>query len=218
MCIRDSEDIEQVNRLAGVACGRRELENWANSSELIDFYDVKGDLESILALSGKLETFTISAEIHPALHPGQSANIEKNGHNVGYIGMLDPRIQRSLGSRYPIYLFEIEMKAVISKSLAHHTPISRFPEVRRDIAIIVDQEVTASEVRSCINSVVNESFQNLKLFDVYQGKGIDPNRKSIALGLTFRHASRTLTDEEVKRSMDLIVDALEGNLGASLRN
>ena len=212
------EDIEQVGMLAGVACGRRESENWVNSSEFIDFYDVKGDLESVLALSGAPEDFTISANLHPALHPGQSATIKKNGDDIGYIGLLDPRIQRSMDIRYPIYLFEIKLDSVMSKSLHQHKPMSRFPEVRRDIAIIVDQKITASEVRSCINVAANDNLENLKLFDVYQGKGIDPNRKSLALGLTFRHASRTLTDEEVTRSIDLIVSSLEENLGASLRN
>ena len=96
--------------------------------------------------------------------------------------------------------------------------MSRFPEVRRDIAIIVDQKITAKDVRSCINSAADDSLQNLKLFDVYQGKGIDPNRKSLALGLTFRHSSRTLTDDEINHSMDSIVSSLEAQLGASLRN
>ena len=212
------DDIDQVRKLAGVACGRRESENWANSSEVIDFYDIKGDLESVLALSGEPEAFVISADKHPALHPGQSASIEKYGENVGFIGLLDPRIHQSLDIRHPIFLFEIKTDIIISKSLAEHTPMSRFPEVRRDIAIIVDQKITAKDVRSCIHSAADDSLQNLKLFDVYQGKGIDPNRKSLALGLTFRHSSRTLTDDEINHSMDSIVSSLEAQLGASLRN
>ena len=212
------DDIDQVRKLAGVACGRRESENWANSSEVIDFYDIKGDLESVLALSGEPEAFVISADEHPALHPGQSASIEKYGENVGFIGLLDPRIHQSSDIRYPIFLFEIKTDIIISKSLAKHTPMSRFPEVRRDIAIIVDQKITAKDVRSCIHSAADDSLQNLKLFDVYRGKGIDPNRKSLALGLTFTHSSRTLTDDEINHSMDSIVSSLEAQLGASLRN
>ena len=212
------DNIAQIRKLAGVACGRRESESWANSSEVIDFYDIKGDLESILALSGDPDAFSMSAGGHPALHPGQTAAIEKNGEKCGFVGLLTPRIQQSLDIRYPIFLFEIEIDALISKTLAQHTPMSRFPEVRRDIAIILDQVVSASAVRQCIQSAADDTLKNLKLFDVYQGKGIDPTRKSIALGLTFQHASRTLTDDEINHSMDSIVTSLEAQLGASLRN
>jgi len=96
--------------------------------------------------------------------------------------------------------------------------MSRFPEVRRDIAVIVDQAATAAALRRCITGAANDSLQNLKLFDVYQGKGIDPNRKSLAIGLTFQHASRTLTDDEINNSVDKIVTSLEAQFGASLRN
>ncbi len=96
--------------------------------------------------------------------------------------------------------------------------LSRYPEVRRDIAVIVDQVVSAANIRVCIEAVADDTLQNLKLFDVYQGKGIDTNRKSLALGLTFQHPSRTLRDEEINNSMDKIVASLEAEFGASLRN
>ena len=212
------EEIIQVGKLAGVACGRRETENWANSPEFIDFYDVKGDLESIFALVGEPEDFSLLAGEHPGLHPGQTAKIEKNSQTVGYIGLLDPRIQKKLDCRYPIFLFEIETNSLISETLSQHSALSRFPEVRRDIAILVKQTTSAEEVRSSIIAAADETLVNLKLFDVYQGKGIDPNRKSMAMGLTFRDASRTLTDDEINNSMNTIVSSLETGLGASLRN
>lgn len=212
------EDVTQVKKLAGVACGRREQENWANSPELIDFYDIKGDIESLLGMTGATGSFEFVQEQHPALHPGQSAAIVKNGENIGFVGLLDPRIQQSLDVRYPISLFELNISALISKNIAQHLPMSRFPEVRRDIALILDQSVQAGDVRKCVQSAADDTLENLKLFDVYQGKGVDPNRKSLALGLTFRHASRTLTDDEINISMDSIVSSLETQLGASLRN
>tara|TARA_B100000131_G_C18032811_1_gene579160 strand:+ start:76 stop:1023 length:948 start_codon:yes stop_codon:yes gene_type:complete len=212
------EEIIQVGKLAGVACGRRETENWANSPEFIDFYDVKGDLESIFALVGEPEDFSLLAGEHPGLHPGQTAKIEKNCQIVGYVGLLDPRIQKKLDCRYPIFLFEIETNSLISETLSQHSALSRFPEVRRDIAILVKQTTSAEEVRSSIIAAADETLVNLKLFDVYQGKGIDPNRKSMAMGLTFRDASRTLTDDEINNSMNTIVSSLETELGASLRN
>jgi len=118
----------------------------------------------------------------------------------------------------PVYLFEVSIDALTEKRVPVSTALSRFPEVRRDIAVIVDQEVPAVAVTRCIRSASDETLTNLKLFDVYLGKGIDPNRKSIALGLTFQHPSRTLTDDEVGRSIDTIIVALAETMGASLRN
>jgi phenylalanyl-tRNA synthetase beta chain len=123
-----------------------------------------------------------------------------------------------LDIRFPIFLFELIVDSVISKKLAQSDPMSRFPEVRRDIAVIVDQCATAAELRRCITEAATNTLQNLKLFDVYQGKGIDPNRKSLAIGLTFQHASRTLMDEEINDSVEKIVASLEAQFGASLRN
>ena len=169
-------------------------------------------------MTGQSDTFEFVSASHPALHPGQSASILKNNEIIGYVGLLDPRIQQSLDVRYPVFLFELEIDAISDKKVASSAVMSRFPEVRRDIAIIVDQIVTASAIRQCIQTTADDTLQNLKLFDVYQGKGIDPTRKSIALGLTFQHASRTLTDDEINNSMDKIVASLEAEFGASLRN
>ena len=212
------DNILQVKKIAGVVCGPRQDENWSNDSQLVDFFDVKGDIESVLALTGQSENFEFIAQPHPALHAGQSAAIRKNGETVGYVGLLDPRVQQELDIRFPIFLFELAVDAVIAKKLAHSEPMSRFPEVRRDIAVIVDQTATAADLRQCITTAATDTLQNLKLFDVYQGKGIDPNRKSLALGLTFQHTSRTLTDDEINDSVEKIVASLEAQFGASLRN
>jgi phenylalanyl-tRNA synthetase beta chain len=212
------ENISQIKKLAGIACGPRQNENWSNDSQIIDFYDVKGDIESVLALTGEAETFEFVAQAHPALHAGQSAAIQKDGKTVGYLGLLDPRVQQELDIRFPVFLFELTVHSVISKKLAQSKPISRFPEVRRDISVIVDQGETAAELGRCITTAVTDILQNLKLFDVYQGKGIDPNRKSLSIGLTFQHASRTLRDDEINDSVEKIVASLEAQFGASLRN
>ena len=169
-------------------------------------------------MTGQAETFEFVAQSHPALHSGQSAAIQKNGEIVGYVGLLDPRIQQQLDIRFPIFLFELTVDSVIAKKLAHSESMSRYPEVRRDIAVIIDQVVTANALRQCITAAASDTLQNLKLFDVYQGKGIDPNRKSLGIGLTFQHASRTLTDDEINGSVDKIVASLEAQFGASLRN
>ena len=211
-------DITQTKKLAAVVTGNRQAENWANDSQPLDFYDIKGDIESLLVMTGEPESFKFEVGRHPALHPGQSATITKNGESVGHVGLLDPRVQQKMDIRPQVFLFELNIDAVINKSLAASTPMSRFPEVRRDIALIVDQVVTSIDLTECIELAADETLQNLKLFDVYQGKGIDPNRKSLALGLTFQHSSRTLTDDEINNSVDKIVVSLETAFGANLRN
>ena len=210
--------ISQVQKLAGLACGPRQVENWANDRESIDFFDIKGDLESLFSLTGDKGRFEFSAGSHPALHPGRTAVIHRDGELAGYAGLLDPRLQQKLDLRYPVYLFEIKLESIIPKLLARSRPISRYPEVRRDLAIVVDRRVTSSEVHGCIDNVADETLKNLKLFDVYQGKGIDPDKKSLALGLTFQHASRTLADEDISSSVDRIRASLEETFGARLRS
>ena len=212
------ENITQEKMLAGVVCGDRFAENWADKSQAIDFYDIKGDLESIFTLTGDPESFEFAPSRHRALQKGQSAEILREGRIVGYLGLLDPRIQKKLDIRPQVFLFELKMSELVAKPVSTSLALSRYPEVRRDIAVIVDQAVTAANIRVCVESAADDTLQNLKLFDVYQGKGIDTNRKSLALGLTFQHPSRTLTDEEINNSMDKIVASLEAELGASLRN
>ncbi len=214
----EMSDIRQERMLAGVVFGKRQPESWANSTQAVDFFDIKGDVESVLNLTGAIEEFEFSKGHHPALHPGQTAQISRNGNLVGYLGLMDPRTQKSLAIEQNVYLFELKLDEITSRRVPEADRLSKFPEVRRDIAVIVDNGVSAAEINACVRSVAKTAFKNLKLFDVYQGKGIDPNRKSLAIGLTFQHASRTLTDDEINNSVEKIVASLEAQFGASLRN
>jgi phenylalanyl-tRNA synthetase beta chain len=211
-------EIQQDQVLAGVASGARSPELWSNPSGELDFFDVKGDLESILALTGDVRGFTFDKASHPALHPGQSAAIRRGEVVLGYLGLLHPQVQDQLELHEPVYLFELALDPLITGRLPEFADLSKFPEIRRDIAIIVDQDVLAVDIRACILENAGNWLQNLKLFDVYQGKGIDPNRKSIALGLTFQHPSRTLTDDDINSSVDRVVASLQDRFKASLRN
>lgn len=211
------DNITQELMLAGVACGPRFEENWANPAQPVDFYDIKGDIESVLSRTGALDEFEFAPASHPALHPGQSASLHRKGALVGYMGLLDPRAGQALDIAQPVYLFEFKISALVGRQVPNSTVLSRYPEVRRDLAVIVDEKITAAALTKCVQKAASDSLTNLKLFDVYQGKGIDPNRKSLALGLTFQHPSRTLTDDEISQSVDKIVAALGSELGASLR-
>lgn len=209
--------MQQDNVLAGIVFGNVLPEQWAASEQKLDFFDVKGDVEALLALSGRLEAFSFSAESHPALHPGQSARILLNGKAVGWLGAAHPSLESQLGLSGQTFLFEIEASALLSGTVAKFREISKYPAIRRDIALVLDRNTPASAVMETARKAAPDTLQNLKLFDVYQGEHIDSGRKSIALGLTLQAQSRTLTDDEVDSAIEQIVTTLANELGAALR-
>ncbi len=213
----DVKGFQQEAMIAGLLYGQREAENWSAKAEPVDFYDIKGDIESLLALSGDVERFAFVAAEHPALHPGQTASITMDGQIVGYVGTLHPQIQKALGLPQAAYVFELTQAALAEARLPSFAPLSRFPEVRRDLAVIVDQELPVSELEAKVKEVAGELLTKLKVFDVYVGKGIDSQRKSIALSLTFQHLSRTLTDDEITTASDAVINALKESFNAELR-
>jgi len=168
-------------------------------------------------MSGNQDVYAFTSVEHPAVHPGQAAAIAIGGQNIGVVGALHPQLQKSLGLSQPVYLFEISLDAIIQVELPKFSPLSKFPEVRRDIAIIVDQVVSVAELEEKTRAAAGDYLSNLKVFDVYIGKGIDSHRKSIALGLTFQHLSRTLTDEEINNAMDSVLESLKQAFGADQR-
>lgn len=215
--IRQGSEIKQENRLSGVVYGSVEPEQWGSATRKVDFYDVKGDIEALLALTHRRDAFDFVAETHPALHPGQSARIYLKGEAIGWLGAIHPTLERELDLHGQTYLFEIEATALCTRMVAKFTEISKFPAIRRDLAVVVEQGVSAAEVLDCISSAAPDTLMNLKLFDVYQGEHIDSGRKSLALGLTLQAQSRTLTDEEVDAAIKTVVNTLGTKLGATLR-
>lgn len=206
---------KQVPMLAGLMYGSKLPEGWSAKTEELDFFDLKGVVEGLLDITSK--DFRFVAAEHSALHPGQCAAVELNGQKVGYLGALHPQIQQELGINQSVYLFEIEQSALAEARLPAFDPLSKFPEVRRDLALLVARETTADALLGGVKAAAGEHLVDLKVFDVYTGKGIDAERKSIALGLTYQHPSRTLTEEEINSSVDAVVKRLEDELGASLR-
>ena len=214
--VKSDTGLKQVPTLAALLTGRREPESWSESGDLVDFYDLKADLESLLSVSAGTISFT--AAKYAALHPGQTADIYCDGKRIGRIGALHPSLQAKWDFVNPVYLFELDQQPLLERKVPVFTELSRYPEVRRDLALIVDRQLAADEVLQVVRKSAGEYLSDLKLFDIYQGKGIDPERKSLALGLTFRHSSRTLNEEEVSQSVDAVVQTLKEAFGASLRN
>ncbi|EJL03548.1 MULTISPECIES: phenylalanine--tRNA ligase subunit beta [Pseudomonas] len=211
------EGLKQEPMLAGVVCGSRLPEGWAQGRDVVDFFDVKADVEAVLGFAGALDAFTFVPGKHPALHPGQTARIERDGREVGYVGAIHPELSKTLGLDRPVFVFELVLAEVALGKMPKFQELSRFPEVRRDLALLADLEVASSAVLEVIRENAGEWLTDLRLFDVYQGKGIDPHRKSLAVGLTWQHPSRTLNDDEVNTATQNILTSLENRLNATLR-
>lgn len=211
------DSLNQHMALAGLICGTRKPVGWTGGKEKVDFYDIKGDLESVLALTADIDAFSFEVVENPALHPGQSAAILRQNEIVGWIGRLHPQIQAELDIQAELYLFQVDLDKITESKLPKFEQVSKFPEVRRDLAFFVDNTVEAQKLIKTARQEAGENLINLKLFDVYHTKDIENKGKSIALGLTFQHSSRTLSDEEINKSVDRVVTALQNEYEAELR-
>lgn len=211
------EGLKQEPMLAGVICGARLPESWAHARDSVDFYDVKADVEALLASAGAADSFSFVPGEHAALHPGQTARIERDGRLVGFMGAMHPELGKALGFDQPVYMFELVLAEIAQGRMPAFKELSRFPEVRRDLALLADRDVPAAALLAAIRESAGEWLTDLKLFDVYHGKGIDPHRKSLAVGLTWQHPSRTLNDDEVSTTTQNILTSLEQRFNATLR-
>ncbi len=212
-----NDGLEQVSTLAIACTGDRYDESWSVAGQPTDFYDLKGDIESLLALSRSADEFAFEAGTRDALHPGQTAILTRKGQPVGVLGALHPKVAADLGLSQPVYLCEITLGEVLESALPSFAELSKFPEIRRDLAVIVDKNVQAADLLADVGTAAGTYLTDLRLFDVYTGEGIDSKRKSLALGLTFRHQSRNLVDEDVNPAIDQVIDLLEKNYKAELR-
>lgn len=213
---QDSE-IKQDSMLAGLIYGENLSEQWGEGSRNVDFFDLKADLEAILSLTGSPEEYEFKVAEHSSLHPGQTAKIVRKGESVGWIGMLHPALADKLDLAGDTFLFEIKLDLMFGEQLPTFAPLSKFPSIRRDISILVDETVTFGQITDCIRQVAPEILQEIRLFDVYTGKNIDFGRKSLALGLILQETSHNLTDEDAEGVMTRIINALSDKLNAQLR-
>ena len=211
------KDVRQVGKVAGLAAGARHREGWANGSGSVDFYDLKGDVESLLGHGDSPAGIEFLPGQHPALHPGQCAEVKKDGDIIGHLGMLSPQLQQHLDLPQPVYLFELALEPALALPARRSGALSRFPEVRRDLAITVDRKVNAATILAGIQTSGGEMLRHARLFDVYEGEGIAPQERSLAFGLTFQHDRRTLTDAEVDQAVDSVMAALRTGFGATRR-
>lgn len=216
--IPEEGGLKQDTVLSGVVFGNRNPEGWSSSPEPIDFFDVKGDVEALLAVNGAASTYRFESCEHPVLHPGQSAVIKRDGKLVGYLGALHPSLYKALDVNGPVFLFELELEILQQGALPSFTELSKFPETRRDLAVLVDESVAVADLMDCVRGAAGDYLSNTTLFDVYQGEGIENGKKSLAIGLTWQHPSRTLNDDEINTVFTDIVTAMESSFSAILRS
>lgn len=209
--------ILQEERVGGIVYGNVTDESWNSKARPFDFYDIKGDVERLLGITGNTSEFTFVKCDIPALHPGVSAAIQKNGVTVGYVGLIHPSIEKKLGLKHNAFLFEIKADALKQKVIPVYAEISKYPSIRRDFAIVLDKATEADAVVASVKKNGGSLVTNINIFDVYEGTGLPENKKSIALSVTMQAVERTLEDADITSVSDSIVKGLEADLQAQLR-
>ena len=214
--VPQGDELIQKKVISGLVTGNRTGEHWSGAVEALDFYDVKADVEALLNAASGAEFSIIPGE-HPALHPGISAVIKSGDDTVGWLGSLHPKLQKTLDlSQVPI-MFEIDLSALELVHVPVYIEISKFPSVRRDLAVTLDQDIPFSAIKQCVEKHATENVREVRLLDVYAGKGITIGLRSVALGLILQDFSSTLGDIEIESTVSQILDGLTKDLGATLR-
>jgi phenylalanyl-tRNA synthetase beta chain len=210
--------LREIETLAGVATGARWPEQWGSPREALDFYDVKGDVESVLALAGDVSELRFEADTLSCLRPGRTARIRRNGVAVGWIGELHPRLTKDLGLNNTLLLFELEIELAFTAKALQFNKISKYPSVRRDLAVVIDEKVPLAVLRENVTVSASGLLIDLRVFDVYRGPGVEFGRKSVALGLILQDSSRTLTDVDADAVVTAVVTRLRDVLSATIRD
>lgn len=214
---QNNNDLLQEQNLAGLMYGNIIKEQWGEADRQVDFFDIKGDIESLLQLTHAKDSLQFCETVHPALHPGQSASINYQGCPVGYVGALHPRVSKELGINKSVYLFEIKLSCVYNALIPEFKVFSKYPVTRRDVAILVDEKIKVEAIVSNIKANGLDLLRDVEIFDVYHGEGVADNQKSVALGLVFQHFARTLVDEEIEEAVQIILKRLSEQLNAAIR-
>jgi len=215
----DNELLQEV-MVAGIINGSAFPEQWGEKTRTIDFFDLKADVEALLSLGGDLLSYRFAAEQHPALHPGQSARIYKDNQAVGWMGTLHPTVAKAMDVKSTSILFEVEFAAISAAKVPNFKILSKFPAIRRDIAIIVGDDVESSAIINCIRQTAENEQSNVtvELFDVYIGEGVEAGKKSLAVSLSLQEQDRTMTDDEIETLIQAVLSDLEQQHGAKLRD
>jgi phenylalanyl-tRNA synthetase beta chain len=209
--------MHECQAIAGLITGPALPEQWGVEKRAADFYDLKADVEALFALTGRSAAISYVAARHHSLHPGRSAAVMDGKTRLGWIGQLQPEVARRLELREAPWLFELAIDPSFRAEVPVFAEISRMPAIRRDLAVVLDEAVTLDELRKSVNLAAKGLLRELHVFDVYRGKGVEPGRKSVALGLILQETSRTLTDGDADAVIAAVIERVKGDLKAGIR-
>lgn len=205
-------------RLAGLISGPRHDAQWGyNGEKAVDFFDAKADIQSVLSLTGKKEAFIFNEFEHIALHPGQVCSISTGDREVGYLGRLHPNLIKEYDFGSPVFVFEIDLELAMQAELPAYAGVSKFPSVKRDLSVVVDENLPVSMLLASVRSALGCNMIKSSVFDVYQGRGIEKGYKSVSMSVILRNNERTLTDEESENLMQCVIEKLATEHNAELR-
>ena len=213
----DPTGATQIPMFAGAVVGGIADSGWDETERKADFFDLKGDVETLLRMSHQLGKIRFESCNHPALHPGQSAALIKDGKEVGVIGKLHPQLVKPMGVSGDVFMFQIRQDAILTKDVPAAKAISKFPEVQRDLAFVVAEDTTVQSLLDAVMKVDSEILQSVDLFDIYRGQGIEDDQKSVAITLKIQHQARTLQDEEVDALVEQVLMSAKQTVNAVLR-
>jgi len=211
-------ELQEIETLAGIATGTRWPQQWGSQSEPVDFYDIKADVQGALALTGDGSSVRFEADSLSALRPGRTARIYRGSDAIGWVGELHPQVAKALNLPAAVFLFELEIKSAFVANIPKLRKISRFPSVRRDLSIVVDEGVPLAVLQENVTVSASGLLSELRVFDVYRGPSIESGRKSVALGLILQDSSRTLTDVDADAVVTAVATRLRDVLSATIRD
>jgi phenylalanyl-tRNA synthetase beta chain len=212
------ERLHEVETLAGIVAGARWPEQWGSGRDATDFFDVKADLSGLFALTGDADAVRFEAAELGCLRPGRAARVAKGDALVGWLGELHPQLVRTLGLTTAPLVFELEIEACFTSKSLKYNKISKFPSIRRDLAVVIDESVPLAVLQENVTVSASGLLAELRIFDIYRGPGIDSGRKSIALGLILQDSSRTLIDIDADAVVTAVVTRLRDVLSATIRD
>ena len=208
----------EVVRIAGLVTGPVDPEQWGTKGQNADFFDIRSDVDALLLLAADKNELKFVPVTHVALQPGQAAEIRRNGEAIGVVGKLHPTLAKHYDLKRPVYVFELDASKTLATKAPIASPISKFPAIRRDIAVIVDDTVSADDLVDAVASSDPDLIKDVRIFDIYRGAGIEAGRKSVAIGLILQETSRTLTDDDADVVMAATVSKLKDEFAAELRD